>query len=178
MPHLEKSSYSFPTLAQWMKAHNGHFDDVVETLCGIFDISDVKEAAVFVEEEIDHQGRIMLVLDGPEIMAVAGWCWTRRGSHIAAYAGVRPDVNDPYLREELIAEIITRLERERIMTERVAMKFLLIQYSPLDRLMGRACLDLNGQRHPERNSYFKNHLGTRWTLRSMMFPFTIGPIPA
>ncbi|GEM_PF-2625050 len=172
MPDAKQSAYTVMTLSEWMSKHGYDLDDVVIALDEIFGLPKPEATAIYLEEEIEHQARLLLFLERDEIQAIAGWRWTLHADHLEVYFGVRLENTDPDLRYEVIGAITARLEAERIRSNHAQVRYALLQYSPIDRQMSQACLDLGCQPCKEINTFFKDHLGTRWSLRSMRLPFT------
>lgn len=171
MPNTGQSSYLVMTLSEWMVHSDSDFKGVIEPLCTIFGLPDQAAVELYLEEEINLQGRLLLFVDRTEIVAVAGWRWPNHGDHVSAYLGIRRTAHDPFLRHELVAMVIARLEEERMRSHHADITFLLLQYSPVDRQMGLACRELGCTWYRYRNTFFRKHLNARWSLRSMYLPF-------
>lgn len=178
MPHTKQSSYSVMTLSQWLVHFDNDLVDVVRALCEIFGLPDGNAAYAFIAKEVELQGHLLLFGEPvtsdeqPKIVAVAGWRWTKCDDYIAAFLGARADNSDEFLRHELIGLVIARLDQERQASKHFGVKNLILQYSPIDRQMSQACLDFGSRRYDLRNTFFRDRLGARWSLRSMILPFS------
>lgn len=167
MSSIKQSSYTVMTLAEWMNGHDDKLDAVVEALCRIFSLPNATVVQMYVEDEIEHQARLLLVVDQEQIMALARWNWIQAHKKIMpVYLGVRPNSHDPDLHYLLVTTVIDRLRADRHRCERTDIKGILLQYSPVDRLMSRVLRDLDLPPHASRNESFKERLGTKASLRS------------
>lgn len=169
-PRTKQSFYTIVTLSEWMMKHDYDLSDVVTALDEIFGLPMPEATIAYLEEEIEHQAHLFMFVEDSAIIAVAGWRWPRRCDHVEVQFGVRGEFPDPEIRYDLVAEIISRLQRERIDAGHLQVRYALLQYSPYDRRMKRVCLDLHCAPHPKRNTFFKDHLGTDWILKSVLFP--------
>lgn len=171
MTQTQKSSYQILSLREWMVQHNSELTDVVETLCGLFNLPDIRETEAYLEEEIELQAHFLLFIEQKEIMAVAGWRWSKMGDHIAAYIGVRYERHNLDIRVRIIQDVIQRLHEERLSSNHQRVGYMLLQYSTLDYMTGAAGLRCGCTRDPRVNTFFKDELGAFCRLRSIKREF-------